>query len=413
MPPVGSSNLLLGLVAIVAVTSTLWSMTCLFWVTRRRRDLADYTPPVTVLKPLKGMDEELEENLRSFFHLDYPVFQLIFGVADPDDPAIDVVEKLQREFPDRDARLVIGCPAFGLNPKVENIAAMDRYRKHGVILISDSNVRVRPSYLRETVCYLAEPGVGLVTNLFVGVGERHAGAIMENLHLNGYIAGGVAWASILRATCVVGKSMLMPVQALEAIGGFAAVRNLMAEDQAIGVRVRQAGYSIRLSHHIIENVNCGRSFKWFLNRHSRWFKIRRRMALPAFLAEPAANLATVGLVWAFSGESGIAWGGLLCLVGLGMVRDAVQTRWMRGSFPKVRHLLYSPVKDILLLPIWFDAIVNRRVRWRGHSFLIGRMTRLRLARVPRQVRRRVRRVRQLRNRQAQLPQPQNPKPSTT
>ena len=115
--------------------------------------------------------------------------------------------------------------------------------------------------------------------------------------------------------------------------------------------------------------------------------------MPAFLAEPTANLATVGLVWAFSGESGIAWGGLLLLVGLGMVRDAIQTRWLRGSFPKLRHLLYSPVKDILLLPVWFDAILNRRVRWRGHRFLIGRMTRLRLARVPRQVRRRVRRVR--------------------
>ena len=124
------------------------------------------------------------------------------------------------------------------------------------------------------------------------------------------------------------------------------------------------------------------------------------MALPAFMAEPVTNLATVGLVWAFSGESGIAWGGLLMLVGLGIFRDAVQTRWLRGSFPKLRHLLYSPVKDILLLSVWFDAIFNRRVRWRGHSFLVGRMTRLRLARVPRQVRRRVRRVRQLRHRQA-------------
>jgi ceramide glucosyltransferase len=129
------------------------------------------------------------------------------------------------------------------------------------------------------------------------------------------------------------------------------------------------------------------------------------MALPAFLAEPAANLATVGLVWAFSGESGIAWGGLLLLVGLGIVRDAVQTRWLRGSFPRMRHLLYSPVKDIVLLSVWFDAIFNRRVRWRGHSFLIGRLTRLRRARPPRQVRRRVRRVRQLRNQQGIRPAP--------
>jgi ceramide glucosyltransferase len=399
MLPVDGANILLGLVAIVAVASTIWSMGCVLWVTRRRKGLADHTPPVTIFKPLKGMDEGLEENLRSFFRLDYPVYQLIFGVADPDDPAIEVVRKLQAEYPDHDTTMVVGTPAFGLNPKVENLAAMDRHRKHDVILISDSNVRVRPSYLRETACYLAEPGVGLVSNLFAGVGESHSGAVMENLQLNGFIAGGVAGAAVMRITCVVGKSMLMPVAALEAIGGFAAVRNLLAEDQAIGVRVRQAGYSIRLSHHVIDNVNCRRSFRWFLNRHSRWYKIRRQMALPAFVAEPAANLATVGLVWAFSGESGIAWGGLLLLVGLGMIRDALQARWLRGSFPKMRHLLYSPVKDILLLSVWFDAIFNRRVRWRGHSFLVGRMTRLRRARVPRQVRRRVRRVRQLRNQQ--------------
>jgi ceramide glucosyltransferase len=222
---------------------------------------------------------------------------------------------------------------------------------------------------------------------------------MENLELNGYIAGGVAMAAVFRVTCVVGKSMLMPVKAIEAMGGFAAVRNVLGEDQVFGIRVRQAGYSLRLSHHVIENINCRRSFRWFLNRHSRWNKIRRRLALPAFLLEPAANLACVGLVWAFSGESGIAWGGLLLLVGLGMARDAFQTRWMRGSFPKLRHLVFSPVKDILLLPVWFDAILNRRVNWRGHLFTIGRLTRLReIDSSSREVRRRARRVRKIRAR---------------
>ena len=193
-------NLLLGLVAIVAVASTLLGTVALAWVTRRRRGLlamaaASATPPpVTVFKPLKGLDEELEENLRSFFRLDYPVYQLIFGVADEHDPAIEVVRSLMAEFPEHDARLVVGCPAFGLNPKVANLASMDRYRKHDVILISDSNVRVRPSYLRETACYLTEPGVGLVTNLFAGVGDAYSGATMENLQLNGYIAGGMALA---------------------------------------------------------------------------------------------------------------------------------------------------------------------------------------------------------------------------
>lgn len=391
-----TTNNLLGLVAVVAVSSTLLSFLALLWVTRRRRNLPDHTPPVTILKPLKGFDEGLEENLRSFFRLDYPVYQLIFGLADADDPAIPVVQRLMAEFPAQDAQLVVGNPVFGLNPKVENLAAMDRYRKHDTILISDSNVRVRPSYLRETACYLADPGVGLVTNMFAGVGEHQSGAVLENLQLNGFIAGGVALAAVMRVTCVVGKSMLMPAAALEAAGGFAGVRNLLAEDQALGVRVRKAGYTIRLSHHIIDNVNHARSLRWFLNRHSRWYKIRRQMALAAFLAEPMTNLTTVGLVWALSGDSGIAWGSLLVLVGLGVVRDALQTRWLRGSFPKLRHLALSPVKDLLMLPVWFDAIVNTRVQWRGHRFFVGRATRLRPARVPLSVRRRVRRVQRFR-----------------
>ena len=391
-------NALLELVALVAVATTLFAMACLFWVTRKRRGLPDHTPAVTIYKPLKGLDEGLEDNLRSFFRLEYPAYQLLFCVADGDDPAIPLVQGLIREFPDRDARLIVGCPVFGLNPKVESLSAMERHRKYETILISDSNVRVRPDYLRETACYLADPGVGLVTNLFAGVDERHSGAAIENLQLNGIIAGGVASASVLGITCVVGKSMLMPVRVLEAIGGFASVRNLLAEDQAIGIRVRKAGYSIRLSHHVVDNVNRDRSFRWFLNRHSRWFKIRRRLALPTFVIEPAFNLVVVGLVWALSGESGMAWGGLLVLVGLGLARDALQTKRLRGSFPKLRHLVLSPVKDLFLMPVWFDALINRRIHWRGHQFLVGNFTRLRSARVPRSVRRRVRRVRKLRSR---------------
>ena len=391
-----TTHTLLELVAAFAVTATLFCYAALLWVTRRRRNLPDHAPPVTILKPLKGIDEGLEANLRTFFQIDYPVYQLLFGVADAHDPAIDVVKRLLAEFPDHDGRLVIGNPVHGLNPKVENLAALDHHRKHDVILVSDSNVRVRPNYLRETACYLAEPGVGLVSNLFVGVEEHQAGAVLENLQLNGFIAGGVAAAYVTGVTCVVGKSMLMPARALAAAGGFAGVRNLLAEDQALGVRIRKAGYSLRLSHHVIENVNHARGFRWFLNRHSRWYKIRRQMVLPAFLIEPLTNLTTVGLVWALSAESGIAWGGLLILVGLGMLRDAAHCHRLRGSIPKFRHLLLSPLKDLLLLPVYCDAVVNQRVQWRGHRFLIGRATRLRLERVPFSVRRRVRRVRKFR-----------------
>lgn len=390
-----AGNILQITLAAAAIFSTLFSMGALWWITRpwRSRKLPAYTPPVTIYKPLKGLDEGLEENLRSFFALDYPQYQLIFAVADPNDPAIPIVRKLMAEFPGVDAELVVGVPEFGLNPKVASLAAMERFCKHEAFLISDSNVRARPSYLRETACFLADRSVGLVTNIFAGVEETGPGGALENLQLNGFIAGGIACAKVTNQTCVVGKSMLMTRRALDAIGGFAAVRNLLAEDQVIGMKVRRAGYRIVLSPHIIDNVNHERGLRWFLNRHSRWYKIRRRLALPWFLFEPTANLAVIGLVWALSDDSGFGWGGLGVLIGLGIVRDALQSRWLRGSMPKLRHLALSPIKDLFLFPVWFDALVNNRIHWRGHKLLVGRYTRLRYARHDREEQRKRRRVR--------------------
>lgn len=390
-------NVLLASIALAAIVTTVAASICLRLCLRRPKNLPNYTPPVSIFKPLKGIDDGLEENLRSFFRLDYPAFQLLFCVADPKDPAIAVVEKLLDEFPDQDAQLIIGCPAFGLNPKVESLAVLARYRRHDVILISDSNVRVRPNYLRETACYLADPSVGLVTNLFAGVDEQHFSAALENLQLNGLIAGNFAAASKLGITCVVGKSMLMPAKVLTAIGGFAGVRNLLAEDQVIGMKVRKAGYTIKLSHHVIENVNKTRGFRWFLNRHSRWFKIRRRLSLPIFLLEPLVNLATLGTTWVLSGDPVVGFLGFLSLVSLGMARDAVHSYWLRGTWPEMKYLLLSPIKDFFLLPIWFDSLVNQRVMWRGHRFTVGHYTRLRREGISPAVRRRVRRVRRLRD----------------
>ena len=392
-----TAALILNVVAAFAVVSTLLSTACLLVKTRRRTGLPAHTPPVTIYKPLKGVDEGLEENLRTFFRQDYPCFQLLFGVVDPQDPSTEVVRTLMAEFPEIDARLVLGAPAFGLNPKVENLAALAKYRKHDVILISDSNVKVRPSYLRETACYLANPKVGLVTNVFCGSGEEHLGATLENFQLNGFVAGNVAMASALGIVCVVGKSMMMPAKVLDEVGGFAGVRNLLAEDQAIGLKVRNAGYKIALSHHVIENVNRDRDLYWFLNRHSRWFKIRRRLALPYFLVEPFTNLTVVGLAWALSDETGIAWGGLGVLLGLAILRDALQTKWLRGSFPRLRHLPLSLVKDLFLLPVWVDALFDSRVKWRGTRLVIGRLTRLRRERASWDLRRRVRRARKNRH----------------
>ena len=346
-----NENLVLGLVAIVAVSSTLLSMMALVWVTRRGRGkrLPVHTPPVTIFKPLKGLDEELEENLRAF--------------SGSITRSISCSSALPRRRsghcrrPEADGRVSRsrrptgrGCPAFGLNPKVENLASMDRFRKHDVILISDSNVRVRPSYLRETACYLAEPGVGLVTNLFAGVGESalrrdHGEPAAQWLHRRRHGAG-LGSAGDLRGRQVDADAGQGPR------GGrrVCPVRNLLAEDQVIGVLVRKAGYSIRLRHHVIDNVNRRRGF--------------RLVPQPAFAMvqdPPPDGLAHIPgrsrwptwRRWAWSGRfrasrasPGAGWRPGRPGHGPRRASDPLAAR----PVPRAPKTALRPIKDVLLLP---------------------------------------------------------------
>ena len=159
--------------------------------------------------------------------------------------------------------------------------------------------------------------------------------------------------------------MLMPAKVLEEVGGFAGVRNLLAEDQAIGLKVRKAGYSIRLSHHVIENVNRDRDLYWFLNRHSRWFKIRRRLALPFFLVraagEPDGGRACLGPVRRDGDRLGRPGGPVRAGHGPRRGPGEVAPRLV----PQAAAPAAEPVKDLFLLPVWFDALFDRRVQWRG------------------------------------------------
>ena len=352
----------------MAVVSTVGGIACVFWVTRRGRICPNYAPPVTIFKPLKGLDEGLEENLRSFFRLDYPCFQLLFCVADDDDPAIDVVRKLHGR---------VSRPGRAARRRLPGLRAQSQGREPG----GDgpaSQARRDPDQRFE------RPGAAVLPardGLLPGRAGRRAGdeplrrrgrsapgAVMENLQLNGFIAAGVAAASVLRATCVVGKSMLMPVRVLEAIGGFAAVRNVLAEDQVIGVRVRKAGYSIRLSHHVDRKRELAPELQMVFEP-----------SLALVQDPPPARLA--GLYCRAGGQPGDGRAGLGVLGRFGhrLGRAAAAGRpgdgARRDSDPLAarvvsrgcKHLLFSPVKDILLLPVWFDAILNRRVQWRGQS----------------------------------------------
>lgn len=196
---------------------------------RRRPDSGRPLPPISILKPIKGLDPELRPNLEALLAQDYPEYEVLFAVKDPDDPVIPVLRELIRNHPGAPLRLFVGATGPGMNPKVKSLGYVARYARHEHLLISDADVRPPPDYLSTLASELGE-GVGLVHSLLLGTGERRLGSVLESLHMNSFVAASLCGADWIGHSCVVGKSMLFSRRDLAEIGGFAAVENVLAED---------------------------------------------------------------------------------------------------------------------------------------------------------------------------------------
>jgi len=247
-------------------------------------------PPVSVLKPLKGLDDNLFDNLESICLQDYPEYEVIFSLQDHNDPAYKVARKIKDKYPVRDINIVVERCNAGLNPKVNNLIPAYRVAKFGHVLVSDSNVMVNNNYLREIIKHMENPRVGLVSNMIKGTGGRTFGSIFENLHLNSFVMGSICFLDkFLKMPCVVGKSMLMKKQDLEAIGGFKAVKDVLAEDYLIGKKLHGIGKHVVLSNHMIKNVNEYWGVRKFINRHTRCGKLRWKIGGVRYFSELLGN----------------------------------------------------------------------------------------------------------------------------
>jgi len=342
-------------------------------------------PPVSILKPLRGLDDNLFDNLSSFCNQDYPEYEILFSLQDRNDPAYKVATMVRDKHSDSNITIIVERYNAGLNPKVNNLIPAYRKSRHPFILISDSNVIVGRDYLAETVRHAQDPSVGLVSNLIRGVGGRSIGAVLENLHLNSFIIGSVSFLDrFLGMPCVIGKSMLMKKDDLRALGGLEAFKDILAEDFVIGREMQKSGKRVVLSNYLISNVNENWGIRRFLNRHTRWGKLRWRIGGAKYLSELLVNpvfVAALPIVLCGPSRLNVGFAGLISLAKV--LCDSIMGRRIaaQGSdYSSAERSPFTcflvPLKDIIIGVLWFVPFVSATVVWRGNRYLIGPDSRL-------------------------------------
>ena len=378
------AQLLLPIVA-VATGYQLFSLACAWLFARwQRRELARpraddaSLPGVTVLKPLCGAVPETWDNLANTCRLDYPKLQIVFGVAAADDPAIAIVKRLQRDFPDVDVELVVSADRIGSNAKVSNLHNMLQRAKHDVLVIADGDIRAPRDYLRVIVPYLDEPRNGVVTCLYRGVAARTLANRVEALFINTDFGPMVTVArQVERMTYAFGATICLKRSTFEQVGGFRAIADHLADDYQLGHMVVEAGYQIVLAPVVTETVLDLDSLTEVAAHQLRWARTYRICRPGGYLA----SVVTHSTLWAtlYLLATGISVHGLqvfAAALAIRLLAAGCIARFVLGVRTIWRHLWLVPFKDLFISSIWVAAFLGQTVRWGGTDFVVspdGRM----------------------------------------
>jgi ceramide glucosyltransferase len=343
-----------------------------------RPDASTGTPRVSILKPLSGLDDGLEGNLESFAALTGVTYEVVLSAESAEDPALAVARRVIRRFPAAPFRLVIGggTGVALANPKVDRLVAASREARGEILYVSDSNVRVQPGDVAAIVAAFDDPNVGCVSSLFTGAGARSFGAVVESLHLLTFVLPGAVIAEFGGVPCVVGKSMALSRRALEAIGGFAAFVDVLAEDQAIGCAVRDAGLELALSPVVVRNVTTHRPLARALQRQARWGKIRFAFSKLTYTSELLLNPFPIALLACAAAAllapralpPAVFLAGFLLLLRLA---QGIALAKATGADHALAQLLLLPVKDVLQLATQAAPYLSKEIVWQGHRARLG------------------------------------------
>ena len=361
-----------------------WFLVYAFFRARPQVDVR-FTPPVSILKPVRGVDAEAYRNFASFCRQDYPDFELLFGVADPADPVVPIIERLQRDFPERRIRLVV-AEASGLNRKISLLHALAGQARSEVLVISDSDMRVTPDYLRRVVAPLADARVGLVTCPYRAELALTFTARLETLYIGVTFLPSVLVArKFLDMRFAMGATGVLRRRDLERMGGFAVMADYLADDYQLGVRVADLGQRVLLSQYIVVTVLGATTFREQWAREVRWARcsrVSRPREYPGLLLSFTIPLAILLLV--ASGLAPLGWQVLIISLMLRWLM-AWSVAGITGDHESLRWLIWLPVRDMLTALVWVAGGLGRRVAWRGEEFALqpdGRLTALSPTRVP-------------------------------
>src|SRR5712692_4520255 len=348
----------------------------------RRSVFATHTsPPVTILKPLKGTDPEMYESFRSHCLQDYAECEIIFGVSDPGDPGAELVERLKKEFPQRAIRLMV-CPKnLGANTKVSNLAQMLPEARYEYLIVNDSDIRVKPDYLRRVVAPLADPKIGMVTCLYRGVAGPTLGSRLESIGISTDFSGGVLAARYLEGGIRfgLGSTLAFRRRDLESIGGFDAIVDYLADDYEIGGRIAAQGLEVKLSEVVVETFLPLYTLREFVDHQLRWARSVRGSRPWGYIGLGL----TFGVPWAllalaFSLGAAWAWALLAAVAAIRVAMALVVGRLIlqdRQVLPLLRLLL---LRDLVASLIWLVSFTGHTVSWRGDSFELkkGKLARI-------------------------------------
>ena len=333
-------------------------------------------PSVTILKPLHGMEPHLEENLETFFRQDYPAFEIIFGAREADNPALQVAEQVRARFPAVRSKIVLSGPPAWPNAKVFSLHKMALESSSDYFVISDSDVRVSPDFLRNVIPPLLDPKVGLVTCPYRGVPAPGFWSLLEALGMSVEMPSGVIVADMLEGMrFAMGAVMATRREVLTEIGGLAATADYYSDDFVLGHEVWNAGYKVVLSHQVVGHVLTPRSFLQTFGDQMRWMKSTRYSRPKGHVGTGltfALPFGIVGLVSASALGHPTLGFALLAAAFLNRVIQSLVVGW--GVIRDWRALAFCwlyPLRDLLGFLTWAGSFAGRSFFWRGEIYRFG------------------------------------------